>query len=98
MIRERGALRLSAISTTPGRVLAASPISTSHTSPWRGFMAVKNIQNLLLDLARRQHVGPSFFLALLREEFQIMQDLAQDRLWLSLDFLKQHFLSAHIPG
>ena len=51
MISERGTLRLSAIRTTPGRVLAAIPMSTSQTLRGEDSFGVENIQNLLLDFA-----------------------------------------------
>jgi hypothetical protein len=82
----------------PGRVLAAIPMSTSQTSPWRGSMAVEDVQNLLLHFARRQHVCPRFLFPLAREELQVMPNFAQDRLWLALDFLKKYFLRAHKPS
>ena len=58
-------------------------------------MAVKDVQHLLLHVARRQHVGPGFFLTLASEELQVVPDFAQHRLGLTFDFLKQEFLSAH---
>src|SRR5437870_6492843 len=98
MMSERGVLRLSAMSTTVGLVLAAMPMSTSQTSPCRGFAAIEDIQNFLLHFARRQHVGPGFFLTLARKEPQVMQDLAQHGLGLTLDFRKERFLRAHSLG
>jgi hypothetical protein len=54
------------------------------------------IQNFLFHLARRQHVNPRFLLALAREKLQIMPDLKQHRLGLTLDFFEQYFLRAHV--
>jgi hypothetical protein len=70
-------------------------MSTNHTSPWRGFISVKNIEDLLLYLPGGQDVDPGFLLLLTGQEFQIVQDLAQHRLRLAPDFLDQKFLSAH---
>jgi len=57
--------------TTAGRVLAAIPMSTSPTSPWRGFITIEDIQLFLLGFARRQHVGPFFLRAMMFKELQI---------------------------
>jgi hypothetical protein len=96
MIRARETVTLSANKTTAGRVLAAIPMSTNQTSPWRGFVAIEKIKDFLLDLASGQNVSPGIFLSLTSQELQIMQDLAEDGLRLSLDFFEQNFLSTHV--
>jgi hypothetical protein len=58
-------------------------------------MAVEHVQDFLFHFARGQHIGPSFLLALPREESQVMPKFALHRFRLVLDFRKQHFLSAH---
>src|SRR5438132_4624979 len=95
MSRVRGASNSSAIKTTTGRVLAAMPRSASQTSPWRGFIAVDDVQHLLLNFAAGEHVRPIVLRSLTFEEFEIMPQLAQDWLWLILNLLDQPFLCAH---
>src|SRR5437660_11353709 len=95
MISVRGASSSSAMSTITGRVFAAMPKSASHTSPWRGFIAIDSVQHFLLDLASRQHVRPLVILALTFEEPQVMPQLAKKRLRLLANFLNQPLLSAH---
>jgi len=51
--------------------------------------AVKVIQNFLFHLAGRQHVSPRFFFALASEKLQVMPDLEQHRLGLTLDLFEQ---------
>src|SRR5438552_8601043 len=80
---------------TTGRVLPAIPRSANHTSPWRGFIAVNGVQDLLLNFAVREHVGPLVFLALVFEELEVMPQFPQDRLALGADFLDQPVLGAH---
>jgi hypothetical protein len=66
MMRALETVMLSANKTTAGRVLAAIPISTNQTSPWRGFVAIEDVEDFLFDLACRQYVSPCLFLALAR--------------------------------
>jgi len=83
------------MSTITGRVFAAIPKSASHTSPWRGFIAVDNIQHFLLDFAAGQYVSPLIVFALTFEEFQIVPKFAKKRLRLFANFFNQPLLSAH---
>jgi hypothetical protein len=94
MMSERGALRLSAMRTTPGRVLAAMPMSTSQTSG--DSFGVENVQNFLFDLAAAEYVSTFLLLALASEKFQVMPEFTQDRLGLMLDLFEQDFLCAQV--
>jgi hypothetical protein len=58
--------------------------------------AVKVIQNFLFHLARGQYVSPRFFFALASEKSQVMPDLEQHLLGLTLDLFEQYFLRAHV--
>ena len=66
-----------------------------HGEVWLVDMGMENVQRLLLDFAARENVGPRLLLALAGQEFQVVQDFAQHRLGLVLDFFNQNFLRAH---
>lgn len=90
------AMRSSASSTTTGRVLAARPKSASHTSPWRGGMTVKDVEDFLLHLTTRQDVGPFLLPTPVLEETQVMPELAHDLLGLPSNGVNQPFLRNHV--
>jgi len=59
------------------------------------FTTFKDIKNFLLDLTRYQYIRPLLLFSLAGNEPHVIPYFPQNRFGLSLDFFKQHFLSAH---
>ena len=83
-----------------GRVLAAiCPCPPARLRRGAGSfgLAVENVEDFLLHFAGGCHISPGFFGTGAGDKFQIVQDFAQHRFGLVLDFFDQDFLCAHVP-
>ncbi len=72
-------------------------MSASQTSPWRGCIAVKDIDYFLLNLPPWEHARPLLLLALTLEKLQAVPDFPQNVLGLTADFFDQLLLCRHYP-